>query len=79
MVRKLEIKSNLEKIIDKGGSVSADKTNDTKYHIMSLRIHAELNERINILLKNSFGISKTSWIMQAILDKLRREESENLT
>ncbi len=72
MVRKLEVKSNLEKIIDKGGSVSADKMkNENKYYILNLRIHNELNEMIDGALKERIGLSKTAWILEAIQDKLR--------
>ena len=72
MVRKLEVKSNLEKIIDKGGSVSADKIkNENKYYILNLRIHNELNELIDNALKDRIGLSKTAWILEAIQNKLR--------
>lgn len=75
MVRKLEVKSNLEKIIEKGGSVTADKMkNENKYYILNLRIHTELNERIEEALKERLGTSKTAWILEAIQDKLKKDQ-----
>ena len=77
MVRKLEIKTNLERIIDKGGSVADDKMKFVnKYYILNLRIHTELNERIEEALKERIGISKTAWILEAIQEKLKRRNNE---
>jgi len=74
MIRKLEVKSSLEKMIDKGGSVTADKRkNENKYYILNLRIHKKLNEMIEEELEDRIGLSKTAWILEAIQDKLKRE------
>ena len=76
MIRKLGVKSNLEKGIDKGASVRADKTqNLNKYYILHLRIHILLNEKIDETLKARLGLSKTAWILEAIQDKLKKEEN----
>lgn len=73
MVRKLEVKSNLEKIIDKGSYVAADRMKrGNKYYILNLRIHNELNEMIDDALTERIGLSKTAWILEAIQDKLKK-------
>lgn len=74
MVRKLEVKSNLEKIIEKGGDVAADKVKVKKeFHIFNFRIPLILSEKIDESMQTKLGISKTAWILQAIQEKLKRD------
>lgn len=74
MVKKLMIKSNLESIIDKGGSVVADKIKkENKYYFLNLRIHNVLNEKIDEALNDRLGTSKTAWILEAIQEKLKNK------
>lgn len=75
MVRKLEVKSNLEKIIEKGGSVSADKTIEKKeWRNFLLRLRQDIFDRIDLDIENRPGLSKNDWIREAIQEKLKREE-----
>lgn len=76
MVKKLIYRSKLESIIDKGGSVAADKArNEKKYYFLNLRIHNVLNEKIDEALNDRLGTSKTAWILEAIQEKIKRHEN----
>jgi hypothetical protein len=79
MVRKLETKSSLEQIIEKGGSVAADKmTNDKEWKNLLLRLRIDMLENIDNEIEKRPGMSKNSWIREAIQEKLKRE-NENPT
>lgn len=67
--RKLEI----EKVIDKGGYVDADKSSKCEWVMFSLRMKADMSKQIDEALKERVGISKTGFILQAIQEKLKNE------
>ncbi len=74
MVRKLEVKSNLEMIIEKGGSVVADKVDKKKeWRNFLLRLRQDIFDRIDLDIENRPGLSKNDWIREAIQEKLKRE------
>lgn len=77
MVRRLEVKSNLEKVIEKGGNVSADKMISGKeWSIFGLRLREDVSIQIDNLLENRIGMSKTAWILEAIQEKIKRSREE---
>lgn len=74
MVRKLEVKSNLEKIIEKGGSVSADKSVDKKeWRNILIRLRSDMIQELDNVLNKRIGLSRNAWILEAIQEKLRKE------
>lgn len=78
-IRKLEKKEppTLEEMIDKGGEVAADKTEDKKgWTHFTLRIRKDLSADIDEVLEHRVGISKTGWILEAIQEKLRKETND---
>lgn len=76
VLKKLEKKEppTLEEIIDRGGNVSADKTDDKKgWTHFTLRIRKDLSADIDKVLEHRVGISKTGWILEAIQEKLKKD------
>lgn len=66
-------KIEIEKVIQKGGHVGADlETEKTGKVNFTLRINYEMLREIDEAMKDTVGISKTGWILQAIHDKLRK-------
>ena len=77
-LRKLEKKNSqtIEEIIDRGGSVRADKSENTKeWKNFAIRIRKDLLSRIDEILEGRIGITKTAWILEAIQEKLKREKA----
>lgn len=73
MIRKLEVKSNLEQIIEKGGSVSADKVTQKKeWRNFLIRLREDTFAKIEIEIEKRAGLSKNDWIREAIQEKLER-------
>lgn len=67
-------KLELEKVINKGGHVTADGKNE-EWATFTLRIKFDMLRQIEEAMKDSVGISrKTGWILQAIHEKLNRME-----
>ncbi len=78
MIRRLETKSHLEQVIEKGADVTSDKKIDKEnWVIFSLRIRTDLLEKIDNRLHNRLGMKKTSWILEAIQEKLKREDENH--
>lgn len=79
MIRKLESKSHLEKIIEKGGSVVSDKLKEEKkWSVFPLRIRYDISLFIEKCLETRVGLSKTAWILEAIQEKIKRESSNEM-
>lgn len=78
MVRKLQVKSNLEKVIENGANVIADASLDKLWKVFPLRLRSDISKKIDTYLDDRIGISKTAWILEAIQEKLRKEQNENL-
>jgi predicted HicB family RNase H-like nuclease len=72
VIKKLEKPSDVEKFIDKGGQVSCDKEPACKleWTNFTLRIRKDLSEKIDCVIEERIGISKTAWILEAIQEKL---------
>lgn len=64
----------LDKVIAQGGHVSADQKKDGWISIQ-LRLSSEMIESIGATLKERVGLSRNAWILEAIQEKLKREEN----
>jgi hypothetical protein len=71
MLRKKHAELNVEEIINKGAGVAADKEKPKKWVNFTLRIRSDLLEKIDKELESRVGMSKTSWILEAIQEKLK--------
>lgn len=68
------LKRKIEQVIEKGGHVSADNNAEFKeWTNFTLRIKMGMLLEIKDEVDNSVGISKTGWILQAIDEKLRKQ------
>ncbi len=77
MIRRLEAKSHIEQVIEKGADVASDKIKDDKsWAIFSLRLRSDISDKIDKVLEKRIGMKKTSWILEAIQEKLKREDDE---
>lgn len=76
MIRRLEVKSNLEKVIEKGGHVSADKEHKKEWKLFQLRLRNDIEESIDKLLSERVGMSKTAWILEAIQEKIKYDGND---
>jgi len=68
-------KTAVSRIIKRGGSVAADAVDDKKS--VQLRVESTLLDRIDVVreaVPSSIRASRHTWMMQAILEKLGREE-----
>lgn len=67
----------IEKVIKKGGSTISSKSDKDVIHV-SLQFSYQLNNVIESLQKNQFGIKRTKkqWVMEAIFAKIKEETGE---
>ncbi len=68
----MSIKQKIASVIDKGGSVTADKYQG-EWTNFCLRMKSEMSREIDEALKDMVGINKTGFILQAIQEKLRKK------
>jgi hypothetical protein len=61
----------LQKVIDKGSDVSFDKISNREWINFSLRIRKDLLKGIDSAIEKRIGMTKTSWILEAIQEKLQ--------
>lgn len=75
-VRKPLEKIDIDQLISKGANVIEDeRTDNTKtWKHLDLRIPTKLLLELDKVLEESFGISRTGWILQAIHEKLIRSK-----
>lgn len=70
--------ASVQKLIDRGGSPasSANNKKDKREIIpVSLRLPSELSRRIEaVLQKRAFKLPRHTWILEAVIEKLEREE-----
>lgn len=64
----------LDKVIAQGGHVSADQKKHGWISIQ-LRLSGDMIESIGSSLKQRIGLSRNAWILEAIQEKLKREEN----
>lgn len=62
------------KFIEGAGQVKADiQLTDDGIHRCHLRMPMHAIERIDVLISKKMGMNRTSWILQAIQEKLERD------
>ena len=66
---------DIEEVINRGGSSAASQEeNQEKERIFNLRVPESLVEQVDTLRKRRTGkISRNTWILEAIEDKIKRE------
>lgn len=64
------IRNKLNSVIDNGAKVKAD--NSKGWSNFNLRIRDDMVTGIEEDLENRIGLTKTSWILEAIQEKLRK-------
>ena len=67
---------DIEEVINRGGSSAASQEeNQEKERIFNLRVPESLVEKVDTLRKRRTGkISRNTWILEAIEDKVAREQ-----
>lgn len=73
--------AKVQALIQKGGSTPRDDNKDKKQSKevvpISLRLPREFSERIEAVLdKRSLKIPRHTWLLEAVVEKLEREEEE---
>lgn len=69
-----DLESEREKIILKGGKVSADSEGKSKKRKpILIRVPEDWLEKIDKLVEGKCGMNRTTWILQAAEKELRRE------
>ena len=66
---------SIEDVIEKGGNVAADKqiSQKTEWKNFNLRLRDDISDQIDEALLNRVGLSKTAWILEAIHEKLKKD------
>ena len=66
---------SIEDVIEKGGNVAADKqiSQKTEWKNFNLRLRDDISDQIDEALLNRVGLSKTAWILEAIQEKLKKD------
>jgi len=72
VIKKLEKTQTIEQFIEKGGIVASENANSKEHEWtnFTIRIRKDLSKKIDDVIENRIGISKTAWILEAIQDKL---------
>ena len=64
----------IDALIDKGAHVKNDEANSRdEWTNINLRIPKRMLGKINITLSSRIGMTRTSWILEAIQEKLERD------
>lgn len=77
-LRKLEKKDSqaIEEIIDRGGSVRADKAEKKKeWTNVTIRTRKDLLVQVDEIVEERIGMTRTAWILEALQEKLKREKA----
>jgi len=69
-------KISIQEFVDMGGEVLSDKPPPSKkdWKQFNIRLRNDLSRQIDQLLLDRPGLSKTVWILEAINEKLKRED-----
>ena len=73
-LKPLKIKKEVDRVIEKGGHVKADLEEPTGHTNFNLRMPKKMTKEIDDALTRTVGISKTGFILQAIHEKLKKEQ-----
>ena len=67
-------KKLIEEVLSKGGLASSEREDHSKEcTTISLRIPNKLMKEVNNTVKDTIGISRTGWILQAMYEKLNKK------
>jgi hypothetical protein len=67
---------DIEALIDKGAKVKEDfKLHESEWFYVKIRIPTKMVRAVDRAVKNKVGIQRTGWILQAIHEKLTRDET----
>lgn len=75
--KKSKSEAEVNALIEKGGSAAVSEKNKTKKDIIpvTLRLPSEFESRIEMVLQNrALKTPRHTWILEAIIEKLEREE-----
>lgn len=71
------LEKEVEDFINKGGTPPQKDTVEKKTESLQLRIPSDLLKRVDRLVKNrDVKIPRHTWLVEAIIEKVKREESE---
>lgn len=74
VVRRRLTEKEIQKFIDKGGSVKQDKEREESF-VMTLKMPMWMKDQIESLIRQKAGYSRTSWILRTIEKQLKIEEA----
>ena len=75
VVKKQMVKeSDVEALIDQGGKVKEDTRSSKQWLIVNLRISKEMLGKVDEDVDDRVGITRTGWILEAIHEKLRKQD-----
>lgn len=77
-VKEIVDEKEIERLIKQGGSAPQHVTNQVKKELVfNLRIPFDMVEEIDADRKSQGGfVSRNTWILQAIMEKIKRENNE---
>lgn len=76
MAIKKKVDKNAESFISKGGSVKNDKGFQKPVSVL-IKFPKDLIDRVNDAINLTPWKSRTSWIIDAVFEKLEREKNDN--
>lgn len=69
----------IDALINKGAKVKEDFTpEEKKWTNINTRISIEMLDAVDVAVSNRVGITRTGWILEALHEKLKRENGINL-
>jgi 3-hydroxyacyl-CoA dehydrogenase len=68
------LNKKIDKIIDKGGSISSEKEYPAKYKVLSQKIRADVLKAVDKAVFERPGMTRCGWIQEAISEKLKRKK-----
>ena len=68
---------DVDALIEKGAKVKEDQVAESKkWTYMNLRITVEMMSDVDEAVEERVGITRTGWILEAIHEKLKREQKD---
>lgn len=74
VISKKVSEKEIQKFIDKGGSVKQDKEKEESF-VMTLKMPMWMKDQIQNLIREKAGYSRTSWILRTLEKQLKIEEA----
>lgn len=72
MTIKKKVKDLREEIISRGGEISSETKSNDRVHIC-LGMKKSFLDLIDLKVEERIGLNRTAWILEAIQEKLKRE------